>query len=591
MAARAGAEVPAATDRLPARRPRDHLGRADLPRGAQRARPTPPTRAPTCSASTRQRRYVGADGRTAHQPPQAAPAASGRCCITDHHRGFIDWDTYQANQARIGANTRPRAHQPGTGAVREGCALLQGLATCGTCGRKLAVYYDGPAQGHARLLLHRHRPARRGPRHPAPARRRRRDRRRGRRRVPGRAGTRRAAGLPGRRPATRGRPRRRAARSGAARSSSARYAGQPRPNAATGPSTPTTGWSPAAWRPSGNTALHQPGRRRGRTRPPRGRAPENPDPDKRNRRSWPSATTSAGVWSAATTTDRDRKQLLRTLLDEVNISVHRDHDRRPRRAARCAGRAARSPNCPCRSNANHPAAAHRRGHHRPAAPPRRPLPRRHDRRHPQPARTAAPPADCRSPPVGSSHCATTGTSPATSPATTRQEGELLTVADAAARTRPRPLHPAPLAGRRVHRRRAAHPRRALADPPHRRHPRPVRRRRPRRLAGHARGHPRLRRLPPNHHAACQARRTPSRPRPHRTPKRPAYPAPTHPRQPVLIMTINERSSVTMHPRRPGRRYRVPSPVSNTAFASPPMRHGHCAPDGSHNCPDGRSAPA
>ncbi|TVZ06098.1 recombinase family protein [Trebonia kvetii] len=38
---------------------------------------------------------------------------------------------------------RPAAHQPGTGAVREGCALLQGLATCGTCGRKLAVYYEG----------------------------------------------------------------------------------------------------------------------------------------------------------------------------------------------------------------------------------------------------------------------------------------------------------------------------------------------------------------------------------------------------------------------------------------------------------------
>jgi len=26
------------------------------------------------------------------------------------------------------------------------------------------------------------------------------------------------------------------------------------------------------------------------------------------------------------TTDKDRKQLLRTLLDEVNITVHRDHD-------------------------------------------------------------------------------------------------------------------------------------------------------------------------------------------------------------------------------------------------------------------------
>jgi hypothetical protein len=49
--------------------------------------------------------------------------------IPEHHEGFIDWDTYQTNQARIGSNTRPRAHEPGIGAVREGCALLQGLAT------------------------------------------------------------------------------------------------------------------------------------------------------------------------------------------------------------------------------------------------------------------------------------------------------------------------------------------------------------------------------------------------------------------------------------------------------------------------------
>ena len=63
--------------------------------------------------------------------------------IKDHHPGFINWDTYQANLHKIRQNIRPMAHQPGTGAVREGCALLQGLATCGTCGRKLAVYYDG----------------------------------------------------------------------------------------------------------------------------------------------------------------------------------------------------------------------------------------------------------------------------------------------------------------------------------------------------------------------------------------------------------------------------------------------------------------
>src|SRR6266436_125355 len=32
------------------------------------------------------------------------------------------------------------------------------------------------------------------------------------------------------------------------------------------------------------------------------------------------------VWDAPTTSDKDHKQLLRTLLDEVNITVHRDHD-------------------------------------------------------------------------------------------------------------------------------------------------------------------------------------------------------------------------------------------------------------------------
>jgi DNA invertase Pin-like site-specific DNA recombinase/uncharacterized protein YndB with AHSA1/START domain len=94
---------------------------------------------------TRQRRNLDADGALRvrrHKLPQG----DWEVLIKDHHRGFIDWDTFQANQIRIAANTRPKAHQPGTGALREGCALLQGLATCATCGRKLAVYYDGPAK-------------------------------------------------------------------------------------------------------------------------------------------------------------------------------------------------------------------------------------------------------------------------------------------------------------------------------------------------------------------------------------------------------------------------------------------------------------
>jgi DNA invertase Pin-like site-specific DNA recombinase len=94
---------------------------------------------------TRQHRYVGLDGQMRVRQ-RRLPRDEWEVLITDHHRGFLDWDTYQANQDRIGRNIRPMAHQPGTGAVREGAALLQGLATCGSCGRKLAVYYEGPSK-------------------------------------------------------------------------------------------------------------------------------------------------------------------------------------------------------------------------------------------------------------------------------------------------------------------------------------------------------------------------------------------------------------------------------------------------------------
>jgi uncharacterized protein YndB with AHSA1/START domain len=62
--------------------------------------------------------------------------------IPEHHPGFIDWQTYEANQERIARNTKPGPHQAG-GAVREGGALLQGLARCGHCSRRLHTHYRG----------------------------------------------------------------------------------------------------------------------------------------------------------------------------------------------------------------------------------------------------------------------------------------------------------------------------------------------------------------------------------------------------------------------------------------------------------------
>jgi excisionase family DNA binding protein len=91
---------------------------------------------------TRRERRVDDDGRVRTRARQL-DRAEWQVLIVEHHPGYIDWATFEANQARIGANTRPQAHKPGTGAVREGTALLQGLATCGQCGRRLAVHYQG----------------------------------------------------------------------------------------------------------------------------------------------------------------------------------------------------------------------------------------------------------------------------------------------------------------------------------------------------------------------------------------------------------------------------------------------------------------
>jgi len=86
-------------------------------------------------------RYVDEHGvvkkRMRHLPIEQWPVL-----IPDHHPGFIDWATFQANQARLDSNTRPQPHQSG-GAVREGSALLQGVATCGHCGRRLHTHYRG----------------------------------------------------------------------------------------------------------------------------------------------------------------------------------------------------------------------------------------------------------------------------------------------------------------------------------------------------------------------------------------------------------------------------------------------------------------
>jgi DNA invertase Pin-like site-specific DNA recombinase/uncharacterized protein YndB with AHSA1/START domain len=90
---------------------------------------------------TRCERYVDEHGAVKERM-RHLPLEQWAVLIPEHHPGFIDWATFQANQARLDSNTRPQPHQAG-GAVREGSALLQGIATCGHCGRRLHTHYRG----------------------------------------------------------------------------------------------------------------------------------------------------------------------------------------------------------------------------------------------------------------------------------------------------------------------------------------------------------------------------------------------------------------------------------------------------------------
>lgn len=94
-----------------------------------------------CYGKTRQERYVDEQGQI-RQRIRHLPQAEWAVLIPEHHEGYIDWATYKANQARLDSNTRPQPHQAG-GALREGTALLQNLATCGHCGRRLRTHYRG----------------------------------------------------------------------------------------------------------------------------------------------------------------------------------------------------------------------------------------------------------------------------------------------------------------------------------------------------------------------------------------------------------------------------------------------------------------
>lgn len=84
------------------------------------------------------RRTDTARGATVRVPVGQWPVG-----LRDAHPGYIGWEEFMANQRRLAGNVASRAAAR-PGAPRQGWALLQGIAVCGRCGRRMALRYSGP---------------------------------------------------------------------------------------------------------------------------------------------------------------------------------------------------------------------------------------------------------------------------------------------------------------------------------------------------------------------------------------------------------------------------------------------------------------
>ena len=86
----------------------------------------------------RRRERKNANGKTFHE---TLPREQWTALIPDAHPGYITWDTFEHNQTLLAANAQAYGLERSAGPAREGPALLQGLAICARCGRRMTVRY------------------------------------------------------------------------------------------------------------------------------------------------------------------------------------------------------------------------------------------------------------------------------------------------------------------------------------------------------------------------------------------------------------------------------------------------------------------
>jgi DNA invertase Pin-like site-specific DNA recombinase len=85
----------------------------------------------------RTRQVVHPDG-SVHSSTTELPRDQWEVLIHDHHPGYITFEDYLANEAKLAANRTNAGARP----PREGTALCQGIVFCGACGRSMQVRYQ-----------------------------------------------------------------------------------------------------------------------------------------------------------------------------------------------------------------------------------------------------------------------------------------------------------------------------------------------------------------------------------------------------------------------------------------------------------------
>lgn len=67
--------------------------------------------------------------------------------IPNLHKGYIAWEEFEENQRRLRENAAAHGNDRRRGPAREGPALLQGLIVCGKCGLRMTVQYHKTVDG------------------------------------------------------------------------------------------------------------------------------------------------------------------------------------------------------------------------------------------------------------------------------------------------------------------------------------------------------------------------------------------------------------------------------------------------------------